>query len=119
MEIEYKVNSIRSICAEYINATDWSHQVDRMDRENRLYYYREADQAMNSWYLALRMACEAVGADMKKVIAFEKAVRRNTQYRNHWEHEPQLSWWNMDRTGTEDSYRKAVAADTTSHYFNY
>ena len=78
MATEYKVNSIRSICAEYINATDWSHQVDRMDRENRLYYYREADQAMNSWYLALRMACEAVGADMKKVIAFEKAVRRQT-----------------------------------------
>lgn len=108
MAIEYKVNSIRAICGEYINATDWSHQVDRMDRKDRLYYYREADQAMNSWYLALRMACEAVGADMKKVIAFEKAVRRNTQYRNHWEHEPQLSWCWFG-AGTENSYRKAVA----------
>lgn len=116
MTNEYKVEKLRGICAEYINATAWQEEVSRMDRENKLFFYKEADASQTAWYLALRMACEAVGADMKKVIAFEKAVRRNTQYRNHWEHEPQISW-GWFGAGTENSYRKAVV-DTEGH-LNY
>ena len=116
---QYKVEDFRRMVQEWIVAQQWYCEVERMERDARIFHSREAYASELAWFTALRTACKALNVDMKTAVAVEKSIRRNTQYKRHWESEPHLSWWNLDRTGTEDSYRKAVAADTTSHYFNY
>lgn len=116
---QYKVEELRSMVQEWITAQQWYYEVERMERDARIYHSREAYASESAWFIALKTACKMLGVDMKTAIAVEKSIRRNTQYKRRWESEPHFSWWNWDHTGTEDSYRKAVAADTTSHYFNY
>lgn len=59
------------------------------NRDNHAYYV----SANDAWEQLVNM-CKLVSADVQKVVACYKSIRRNTQYRRNWESEPHMykSW---------------------------
>lgn len=127
--MKYNIDTMREAAQNYITAEcDFREQSARIRkaRENFTYwknreemdatYWRLSRESDAAWY-ALNMMCQLVNADPMKVLAVEKAIRRNSQYMHGWEREAKLrfDWWadmhpeyGMREAGSDSSYRHLV-----------
>lgn len=87
LESDYCVFSKRysaaKLSGEYYNRReDWERNYDH-----------KYDAANSAWSALVNM-CKLVSADVQRVLACYKSIRRNTQYCRNWETEPHMyhSW---------------------------